>query len=789
MSTYHKRSRRRRTNNQPVDLIETSNNVSKGFAFQFLPDTFDSHSFSPINDTNPSMRDMSFVADNIAEAEGWTQYRSYDSLKSQLNPDMCLKSEQGRFIQEPFNRTIHSADVMPQFSTRSGYGSNDIYNVNAINRKNQLFTGNIPSVSNKQEAESLFTPQINRSMEVGLQAKGARERVNVGNCHDGVDMTVKTRDAPLDYTYRTKEKTIDDLRVNPKKNIEGRYVTSGMRGLGNRSMFPTTIATKKCEQFKTTTEDDLYADRGDRYAPKAKDNFVMKIPYKDSQHVEHSGGAYRADHTMERNVPKEMQAIQAESRRQNFLMPEPMQKHSREQAMYNQNIEAYRVGTTLKDQTIDNKRAGQLGGITKSYAKQPNKLAVTNKETMIEGYAHHQVTPHVMKGLVHNHRVGTTGKELVEDNVRGPTIDAMKALGTIAKSNKPLDTTLKETVLETIQPANIHRDGMYAKPNLVVDTTMKELIDIDWSEYAQFDAGLDAGTVRGNINVATTLKEQYDDIGQHHIIDNHVKASVARNKQPVATTAKELTSRESRKNVSDVYNKGIVRGNYKVATTLKEQTDAVPTNKFISAINQKVRARNKAPLAVTKKEQTINGYDPRNITGKGLYVKNKAPLAATLKEGLIDATRVGGLGNGNMKTTARNKAQLDTTLKELVQEQDWTGPLLSEHKKAMVQDPARNHQFNSIREQLQKYREPTQEGVKVTAGVNSINAAFRDDDKPINREALGGYAYNPNLPRPTSCFTAKKEEDISFDRSINSNVLKQMEDNPYAINYDVNVFA
>lgn len=802
MTTYHKKARQRRARTKSIDTVELSKTLSNTLLNQFAPQTFDNLSFSPMNDINKSYSDRTHLANNIAEAEGWTPFCNLDEAPE----GMSFVSRQGKYVLEPSNKTVLSDDVMPQFSSKYGYGS-DMYNANIINRKNDLFTGTVATKIQKQESKALFDLMPTKPATVGLQAPLDKSRVMLSHWKDDVALPTLQPDAPMDPMYRPREKTLEELYVNPRQVIEGRYVQSGLRG--TKRSVTGELQTYKQDQFKTMSEQDLIPTRGRSYAPKAQDNFVMKIPHKDSQHREHIGAAHRSDIASDGCSPYEIKGQYAQSRRQNFLMP--THGHAHGPSQYDPNMEAYAIGATNKDLTIGASRPGQVYESQQTYLSNTKPLSTTLKEQTIEGYAQHIVTGEQKGQIYSNTALSPTLKEQLVDNAIHMQVNT-QSKGLRVYQREAAKTTLKEQLLETLQPANVYQEGQYLSGNHNIDTTMKELVNVDWTAFTQL-AGSQSGLLHTILPLDVTMKEQNLQPSQMYV-SSQTESRPLYTTQPLSATLKEQTIENTVHHNIGTGNIRTMRNTQALATTLKEQLIDQPSQQFITDVRTKIRAYNTDPVATTLKEQTIEGHDPRNAKGNGIYVHTNQPIATTLKEQTIDNNRSQSvytgqrgllhktalldptlkeltiddnhLGAANLDTYGKGygylteKHETPTTVKELTIDQEYLPHLYSDVK-ANAMSNARNAEFRSIREQLQKYRAPTQEGVKVTLGPNSINASFKIDDNPGHAPRLG-VTYNPQQ-RLSFGQTVKDSTRVTIDRFVNPDLLAALDINPYHTEY------
>ncbi len=115
--------------------------------------------------------------------------------------------------------------------------------------------------------------------------------------------------------YRTRELTVDDLRIKPKITYEGRTV-DGMKGQMRPIQAP--VMTYKPETFKETSSKDLLPTDNLADGPKTRDKFIMRDPHRANQHIEYTGGAYTSHEAVGKNVPEHMREKLKYSQRQNL---------------------------------------------------------------------------------------------------------------------------------------------------------------------------------------------------------------------------------------------------------------------------------------------------------------------------------------------------------------------------------------------------------------------------------------------------------------------------------------
>ena len=547
---------------------------------QFDVQTFDSvGNPSAPNDIYQSS-DKSRLVDlerQLSYKEGWSQY------------DQCGLMSYGIL---PENELMHD-NMVPSYSTKHGYGSNDLHNEHVMNLKNQLFTGNLKDTwKNKQEVEPHFKPVASLSYIYGTPVRSDDELTRYipsqYRQHEKIFDDVKvTPGVNLDYNevgthgfhsmHRPRELTVDDLRIKPKITYEGRII-NGMKGKERPIQAP--VMTYKPPTFKINTSDDVLPTSNVNTAPKVRDNFIMKETDRANQHFEYTGGAYTSNDAVGRNVPEYMREKYKYSTRQNFTLPKPLQKFARTETQYNPNLNSYDLPFNARAQTGC---TNYIGGATNAqgngsmYANMMDNARTTTKETTASQpnkYTH--VAPNTMRGTVHPMDIANpTIKETTIENKLNPNI-TMDTKQRVYYSDVAKPTT-KETTIDQIAPSNSQiNSNIYASWTDVAKITTKESTVQTPYQTMVTPVNQQQRTPHPQDVARTTIKEQTAQI-------------------PYQTTITPINQQQGSVGYQDV-----------ARTTIKEQTVQVPYQTTITPINQQQRAPHPQDVAkTTTKEQTV----------------------------------------------------------------------------------------------------------------------------------------------------------------------------------------
>lgn len=635
---------------------------------QFDMQTFDSQMPSAVNDIYET-NDKSKLADlerQISYNGGWSQY----STKSMS------------YGQIPDSQLTHN-NTTPSFSTKHGYGTNDSRTHNLANFKNDLFTGT-GIWTDKKENKPLFKPVANLTHMYGtpVASDDEKDRYQAGRYMQGALPFEQVRVTPgvgigrnevgrhgLHPTYREMAKTIDDLRVNPKTTIEGRVI-EGMRGQARPLQAP--VVQYKPDTFYTNNEDDMLPSITQVKGPKTIDNYIMKIPNKAEQLVEYTGCAYVSADTVGQNVPEYMRPKIKESTRQNFILPDPMQKHSKAESIYNPNHNQYVPSVTTKEQLIQNNYTGVLGTPigSKTYVNNGETAKHTLKELLAEQQTISYITPNTMRGTAHNMTpTNTTFKELLNTNTIAPHVVKLVD-APMTYNNDSIKTTMKELNTGSVPMSNIGQNiNLYVSTSEPTRTTGREIIDIGQQQMVVAPSNVQQAPHSHNIS-RTTNKETLVTIPyQTTILPVNQQQRAPDYQDTMRTTAKEtIINNICQSYVTPINRQRAPEYQHAIKTTAKE-TINIPyqSHSSIVPINQQQAIGPQGPTRTTNKETVNVLYEPNIVPINQQQAPNmEIPTTTTTKETLINAPAQMAIAPINLQQAPHPQDIMRTTNKELL---------------------------------------------------------------------------------------------------------------------------
>jgi hypothetical protein len=547
---------------------------------QFDAQTFDSES-SPgaVNDIYFS-NDKSKLADlerKISYHGGWTQY-DQSKMTYGIIPD---------------DQFVHN-NMMPFFNTKNGYGSNDLQNDAAINYKNELFTGSLKTTyNNKKEVEPLFSPIANLSYVYGTPnwSEEEKSRFIPGRYYQNEKPFDEKRITPglnleaneigmhgYHSMYRSLDKTIDELRVNPKITYEGRII-EGRKGQERPLQAP--VISYRPETYKTTTKDDLLPTDNVVNGPKTRDNFIMKDTDRSKQHFEYTGGAFTKEESVGKNIPEHLREKYKDSTKSTFILPKPLQKFSRTETCFNPNIKSYDLSSTVKDLTINNNYIGQstnaLGGTFYTNFMDIAKPTLKEQTSTIP-QTYQSIAPNTMRGTVQPMDItNPTIKETTIENKLNPHVASLNTMQRVY-NNDIARATMKETSNDPIVPMNVaNMTNIYANITDQAKETMKEItVQIPYQ------------------TVTTPINQQQRAPNPQDIARSTVKETTVQ--IPYQSTITPINQQQRAPNLQDI-----------AKSTVKETTVQIPFQSMVTPIDQQQRTCNPMDIArQTVKETTVN---------------------------------------------------------------------------------------------------------------------------------------------------------------------------------------
>ena len=593
-------------------------NHEAGYLSQFDAQTFDSVGLPSAPNDVYSSNDKSKLADlerKLSYQGGWTNYDNNDPMSYIYN---VVSDDQ----------LVHN-NMMPFFSTKNGYGSNDTNNNHVVNFKNDLFTGVLKDTwLTKQENSPLFAPMANLTYMHGTPIRTTEEQERCVMSQykqnetiiDSIKVTPGIGIGAHDVgthgyhsMYRDLGKTIDELRVKPKITFEGRVI-EGQRGQARPMQAP--VIKYGPDTFKTNTDADLLPTHVNVDGPKPRDNFIMKETDRSHQSIEYTGGAYVSQDTVGQNVPEYMRPKQKYSTRQNFILPKPLQKFSKVEAVYNPNHDSYDLPATIKDQTIQNNNPmGIIGAVqgASTYANNNDILQTTLKElTAAQPVIYTQLTPNTMRGTAHSMDItGTTIKETTSVNKLNPHAISLSE-GPMVYFSDITKTTMKE--LAATQPITPYNPGqninMYVAMTDTPKTTNKETVvnipyqttvtPVNQQQRAPHPQDITRTTGKETI-VNIPYQTMVTPVNQHQRAPHPQDITRTTGKETIVTIPYQTTLTPINQQQRAPHPQDITR------TTGKETIVTIPYQTTITPINQQQRAPHPQDITrVTGKQTLVN---------------------------------------------------------------------------------------------------------------------------------------------------------------------------------------
>ena len=574
---------------KPVKTPEPS------YLYQFEEQTYDNIGLPQAPNDIYRSNDKTKLSDlerQLSYQGGWSQYNQDKKMSYGVVSDQDM---------------IHD-NMMPFFSTKTGYGTNDLHNVAAMDRKKELFTGNLTTEwRQKQEVKTLFNPVADMSYVYGtpIRPEGEESRYIPGRYYQNELLWDPERITPglnLDYNeigtqgnfdmVRMLPKNVDELRTlsNPKITDEGRIIV-GLHG-SNRPVQAEVISYRP-DGFKVTTEEDLLPKSDLNSGPKTRENFIMKEQNRPDQQIEYTGGAYTDAGALNQIGPDDIRPMLKISTKPIFTLPKPLQKFAKNETEFNPNIKSFQNHVTARSQTGDSDHCGPATNLARGNVNIQDSAKQTIKEVMSAPNQTY-IGANTMRGTAIIMDVANpTMKEVTEQNKLNPNVgvNTMQRvyLSDIARP------TMSEATLTAIVPSNIDSgdNNMYANWTDEQKITMKQttieiprntqVVALDQAQRAPDPQDLPRITTK-QTTVSIPLQTMVVPVDQSQRAPNP--------QDRPRTTLKQTTN-------------GIVRENFITPidqaqrvpdpqdtprTTLKQTTVQTPWNTFTTPINQSQRA-------------------------------------------------------------------------------------------------------------------------------------------------------------------------------------------------------
>ena len=800
------------------------------YAFQFEEQTYDNVGLPGAKNDIYKSNDKSHLSDlerQISYQGGWTPYTQNQGMSYGVVDDKEM---------------IHD-NMMPFFRKKYGYGSNDLHNVAAMDRKKELFTGNLTTDwRKKQEVKTLFNPVADMSYVYGtpIRSESEESRYIPGRYYQNELLSDPVRVTPgLNLNYdevgtqgyfdmvRMMPKTVDELRTlnDQKTTYEGRII-EGQRG--SARPVQAEVISYRPDGFKVTTEKDLLPTSDLNTGPKTRDNFIMKEQNRPDQQIEYTGGAFTDAGALNQIGPDNIRPMLKYSTKPTFTLPKPLQKFAKSETEFNPNLNSYSNNNTIRSQTLTE----HFGNVVQSSRGGTNIQDIakaTIKETTLAPTQSH-INGNTMRGTAIIMDIAKpTLKSITSENQLNPLAVGQNTMQRVYLSDVARPT-MSELTLHSIEPSNINSGAneIYANWMDEQKITLKETtVEIPRNTYIlPINQQQRAPDLQDRLR--TTQKELTVEIPYQTMVVPVNQSQRAPDLQDKPkNTLKELTSQIQR----DMF---INTNQYQRApdlqdrlrTTQKETTVTIPYNTMVTPVNQSQRAPDlQDRLRTTQKETTVT--IPYNTMVTPVNQTQRAPdlqdrLRTTQKELTVTIpynTMVTPVNQSQRTPDPQDKPR--TTQKELTvtipyntmvtpvnqtvgaikpqdhqkntnrqfttQEVYLQGPGGDEREKSYYADY--NVVKDDRKEMLQIYYPPTTSNVDMGPDRERMNMYVKNDNNNINNVMMG-VSVNNKMDRPISnTYVSAPKLNVPITHYVYPKMLSQLDSNPYNIPYYGNKYT
>ena len=365
------------TSTKSIDFTDSSILFKNGEKFK------NGYNNSEVRSTNESdsfisqFQDLRY--DNINEPVSFNNSNDNTNVyssKEEVERDLALNGGYSHINSNDMTyntgSTMDHINMMPNFSSRRGYGNRGVeQRDNFIQRKTELFTGNLSNVDyqKRRERAPLFNPSENTQNLHGMYGitdkleyrymPGREKRGEMPFEPDritpGVGLEANEKSTGIHDTYRPTPKTIDDLRTANKKQIS--YSQPVVRGVIKsqlrRGLRPEKVYKRRPERFGELDKPVNKKYTGNE-AQKIRENFKNRNTQRSIRSKELFGGAFNKN--IER--PKDRDVNIKLSGKISYLTDRAGHISASGQKKTSGDIDTYYISPTLKDVHVNNKYIG-----------------------------------------------------------------------------------------------------------------------------------------------------------------------------------------------------------------------------------------------------------------------------------------------------------------------------------------------------------------------------------------------------------------------------------------------
>lgn len=185
-----------------------------------------------------------------------------------------------------------------------------------------------------------------------------------------------------------------------------------------------------------------------------------------------------------------------------------------------------------------------------------------------------------------------------------------------------------------------------------------------------------------------------------------------------------------------------------------------------------------ADMNVTEKRSSLSNVV---TTVKSLMAPFKSDILPTLREEYEKNSHTGNVTGPTKLTHYDPDDVARTTLREQTSAHSYIGVAGSKNSKPVDQTATENASFNELKEYLETNRAPTQTGVKVMAGQETVNMTQTRSTYAAQQSA-GITPIHKNIRSGDSLNLSNKRNNYSSSRNeLDTSIMDSLDGNPYAI--------
>ena len=458
--------------------------------------------------------------------------------------------------------------------------------------------------------------------------------------------------------------------------------------------------------------------------------------------------------------------------------------------------------TTIKETNIHNNRDGQLKGPIKLTTYDPNDiLRTTIKETNIHDNRSGNMgsnRPNQLPAYDPNDVARTTIKETnIHHNRSGNMGSNRPNQLPVHDPNDIARTTIKETNIHDNRSGNMggNRPNQLPTydPNDIARTTIKETnIHDNRSGNMGGNRPNQLPAYDPNDITRTTIKEtNIHDNRSGNVGGNRPNQLPAYDPNDITrTTIKETNIHDGRTgNIRSKDQTYVIDPSFKAKTTVKETLENIDTEFNVKGHNKSTVYDPNDIAKTTIKETNIDNEREGNVKypveyGMG-YLTNPKEAPNTNKQFTSNIEYTGN-ANNELNTQGGYKVaniEAPNTNKQFTSDSDYTGSANSANDKPMSYTDVYNATFNEIKEVISKNRNPTNSGLKVNVGEESVNMDIKklERDNLNEREPISTKTYN-SITQTNLCSLTKVKDNLDntiINERLESDILKAYKENPY----------